>query len=177
MSQRGFTLLEVLLTLVVGGLVVGASMQTVLTLSRGSNRMNGQSVALADIDTVAHWITRDISQAATTTDLVDGAPPVSQVTLSWADMTAWAPASSTHTLTYCFNLLATTTPCDAQATNVMKRDYDGLVTSVGRHLTDVGFSLSGRVVTITVTSSPDDFTPRSTRTRTYQISLRPGEAF
>ena len=95
------------------------------------------------------------------TDLVDGAPEVSQMTLSWNDSTWWAKQeeSISHSVIYTYSGTA------------LQRNYDGVVTTVGRQLTNVRFSLDGRMVTITLISSLEE-DPRSAVTRNYKIYMR-----
>jgi prepilin-type N-terminal cleavage/methylation domain-containing protein len=164
MNHRGFTVVEFLVTLAVGGMVLAGIVPAIFQMTVGLTRNNGEGIALSDIQNAAHWLTRDL-QMAHTTDLIDLAPPVSQVTLSWNDLTEWAvnEGSVSHSATYTYS--GTT----------LQRNYDGQVSIVARHLTYVGFSINGRLVTVTLTSSPEDLMPRSSETRTYLIYLRPGE--
>ncbi|MCH8206899.1 MAG: prepilin-type N-terminal cleavage/methylation domain-containing protein [Chloroflexi bacterium] len=161
MSQRGFTLIEILVAMAVAGVVATAVVPAIFQMVVGTGRSNGAAVALADLDRGAHWINRDVVLAQTT-DLEDSAPPVSAMTLSWDDLTAWATLEGTlsHSITY------TLTGPNLQ------RDYDGQVTTVAKHLTKAEFSINGRTLTVTLTSSPGSFTPRTSETRTYDIYLR-----
>ena len=161
MNQKGFTLIEILVAMLVGGMITAGVITGIFQIVYGAGEIKRESVALADIDNAAHWLTRDVVLGQST-DLVDGAPlPVSQMTLTWDDSTWWAEQeeSVSHSVIYTYSGTA------------LQRNYDGVVTTVGRHLTDVGFSLDGRLVTITLTSSPEG-EPRSTVTRSYTIYMR-----
>jgi len=160
MNQKGFTLIEILVAMLVGGMVMAGIVTAVFQIVHGAGQIKEESVALADIDSAAHWLTRDVVLGQST-DLVNGAPQVSQMTLTWNDSTWWAEQeeSIAHSVIYTYSGTA------------LQRNYDGVVTTVGRHLTNVGFSLDGRLVTITLTSSLEE-EPRSTVTRNYTIYMR-----
>lgn len=160
MNQKGFTLIEILVAMLVGGMLMAGIVTAVFQIVYGAGQIREESVALSDIDNAAHWLTRDVVLGQST-DLVNGAPQVSQMTLTWNDSTWWAEQeeSISHYVTYTYSGTA------------LQRNYDGVVTTVGRHLTDVGFSLDGRLVTITLTSSLEE-EPRSTVTRNYTIYMR-----
>lgn len=160
MNQKGFTLIEILVAMLVGGMVMAGIVTAVFQIVHGAGQIKEESVALADIDSAAHWLTRDVVLGQST-DLVDGALQVSQMTLTWNDSTWWAEQeeSIAHSVIYTYS------------GTELQRNYDGVVTTVGRQLTNVRFSLDGRLVTITLTSSLEG-EPRSTVTRNYKIYMR-----
>jgi len=160
MNQKGFTLIEILVAMAVGGMVMAGIVTAVFQIVHGAGQIKEESVALSDIDNAAHWLTRDVVLGQTT-DLVNGAPQVSQMTLTWNDSTWWAEQeeSIAHSVIYTYS------------GTELQRNYDGVVTTVGRQLTNVGFSLDGRLVTITLTSSLEE-EPRSTVARNYTIYMR-----
>ncbi len=161
MNQKGYTLIELLVYVTVGSMIMGAVAMAIFQLVQGSPRIRGDLTALADVENVAHWLTRDIPQAQATT-LVDSAPPTSDpVSFDWADNTYWAQQEGTvaHFVIYTYSGTG------------LQRNYDNVVTTIGRHLTNVGFSLNGQIVTVTLTSSPDSV-PRRTVTRSYDIRMR-----
>ena len=78
MNQRGFTLISMLISLSILG-VLGSSAGVVFTQSiRISEKGNNQLTALHEIENAAFWIGRDGRMTAST-DMVDGAPPTSSV--------------------------------------------------------------------------------------------------
>lgn len=161
MKQKGFTLIEILVAMAVGGMLLTGIVSSIFQIVTGTKQINEESVAIADIENATHWLTRDIVMGQGTT-LVDDAPlPVSQMTITWTDYTSWAQQepSASHSVTYTYS------------GTELQRDYDNVVTTVGRHLTNVEFSLNGKLVTVTLTSSPEG-EPRSTVTRSYKIRMR-----
>ncbi len=126
MNQRGFTLIELLVAMAVGGMIMGAVTPAIYQLIWVNGRVNGEAVALVDVQTATHWLTRDLVQAQTTS-LDNGAPPVDEVTLNWVDLTVWGTAEGSipHFVTYSW--------VEPQ----LQRNYDGAVTTVGNYLTSV----------------------------------------
>jgi len=158
-------LVELLVAMAVGGVVLGVLVCSIFQIGFGSGQITKENTAQADIDCCIHWITRDIVMGQTI-NLIPGAPPTANVTMSWNDLTAWAVQDEeiSHSVTYTYS------------GTELQRNYNGVVTTIGRYLTDVGFSVDGRLVTITLASSLDG-EPRSTVTRRYVIQMRTEPGF
>ncbi len=159
MKQKGYTLLELLVVISITGfivLVVGSSFAQIM---RGRVDIAQKSVAMTDIDNAAHWLTRDLVLAQTIS-LTEGAPATSNMTLNWSDRTAWAADEGTvmHSVNYALSGIR------------LLRNYDGEETIVGRYLTNAGFSIDGKMFTITLTSRPG--LPGSTVTKSFVIEIR-----
>lgn len=163
MKKNGFTLIELLVYLAIGSIVITAIVSGIFQITYGQGRIKGETIALNDIDNASHWLTRDIVMGQST-DLLEGAEPANQIALAWIDFTGGVGNEVSHYVIYTYS----------ETETELQRDYDGVVTTIGRYLTDVGFSLDGHFVTVTLTSSPDTF-PRVTVTRTYVIQLRTKE--
>lgn len=125
----------------------------------GTSRTNSQVIALTDVHQAALRLKKDLVMAQTT-DLADEVPQDSAV-LSWTDYTSFDPdENKDHSSAY--NLLSD---------GVLQRTYDGTTSIVGRNITSVNFTLSGRVVNIVITATEGDFTPRS-ETLEFSVYLR-----
>ena len=162
MNQKGFTLIEMLVALGVGTVILLVVVGAIFLVMRGTPEIRKEAVALADIDSAAHWLTRDVAMGLNT-NLVNDAPPVTQMTITWADYTGAAELeeSVSHSVSYTWS----------PETGELLRNYDGVITIVGSHLTNVGFSLNGSSVTVTLTSSIDGYAS-SNVTRSYKILMR-----
>ncbi len=162
MKQKGFTLIELLVALGVGTIILTAVVGSFFLIMRGVPDIREQAVALSDLDRAAHWLTRDIAMGLSS-NLVDAAPPVAQVTISWVDYTREAELeeSVSHSVIYTWT----------SETGKLQRNYDGLTTIVGEHLTNVGFSLDDRFVTASLTVTIDEDSG-TTVTRSYKILMR-----
>ncbi len=72
------------------------------------------------------------------------------VTLSWVDYTGFESTNYTsHSSSYILS-----------GTN-LQRTYDGVTSIVGRHITSVGFTQNGRVISVIITATGSGAQPRS----------------
>ncbi len=164
MNQKGFTLLEVLLTLAVGTVVLLAVVGSIFMVMRGVPEIRERAGALADLERASHWLNRDVSMGRAS-NLDNGAPSVTQMTITWTDYTKAAELEEDqfHSVSYIWS----------SNTGQLQRNYDGLITTVGTHLTNVGFSRTDRSVTVTLTSSISEGS--ESYTRAYTILMRSEE--
>ncbi len=159
MKQKGFTLIELLVVTAITGLIVTVVGASTIQIMRGGPQITEKGTAMADIDNAAHWLTRDLVLAQITS-LTGGAPPASSITMSWSDLTSWAGDEGTVEHSASYTLSGTQ----------LLRDYDGEETIVGRHITNVGFSIEDKMFTVTLTSCPG--WTGSTVTRSFSIEMR-----
>jgi len=142
-GQRGFTLIEVLVMIAVGGMIIPVVVAAIFNVVHGTIGLRNDFVIQQDIDTASSWFNRDLSLAQTT-DVVDGQPPVNQMRVDWIDMTGWAEqGGGGHFAEYYIE----------PGTTLLKRNYDGTVSIVARYVGDIEFSRSGRFITIAITST------------------------
>jgi len=160
MRQKGFTLIEVLLTVAVGGILIWGTVTAIYQVMVGTSRTNSQVVALTDVHHAALRLKKDLQMAQTTT-LTDGDPvPQGSVTLDWTDYTSFVAAENIdHSSSY--QLVG----------SELRRTYDGIMSIVGRNITSVGITQDGRVINVVITSTKGDATPRS-ETLEFSVYLR-----
>ncbi len=157
MNQRGFTLISMLISLSILG-VLGSSAGVAISQSiRISEKGHNQLTALHEIENAAFWIGRDGRMAAST-DMVDDALPTSSVTLQWTDR--FGLDSVDHASTY--QLVGTE----------IRRTYDGVTRTLARNISSLDFSLSGQLITVSIVSTPQG-SAGVTKQGTYLINLRP----
>ena len=140
MKQKGFTLIEILVVMAVGGMIMTVAMLTIYQIVWGTERSNDQVMALTHY--AAMWLKWDL-QMAQDTNLTDGDPvPESSVSLGWIDNTGFAAANeSAHSSNYTLS-----------GTELL-RNYDGTTKIIGRHITSIGFIQNGSVVTCNLTAT------------------------
>jgi len=159
MRQKGFTLIEVLVTLAVSSLVITSAAGIFYQTIVGTNRTNSQVIALTDVHQATLQIKKDL-QMTQNTDLTDGYPPQGTVGLVWTDYTSFGEETErNHSSSYTLS------------DNDLQRTYDGTTSIVGRNITYLGFTQSDRVVNVVVTATESGATPRS-ETLEFSVYLR-----
>lgn len=161
MRQKGFTLIEILVVMAVGGILMAGLVLSIYNVVWGTARSNSQVVALADINHAAWQIKKDLLMTQYTT-LTDGVPQGS-VTLSWIDYTSFVPEDSrSHSSAY------------ALSGTELQRTHDGIASIVGRNITSISFTKNDRVVTVVLTATGPGASQRS-ETLKFSLYLRSEE--
>ena len=150
--QDGFTLVEILVALGIAALITSVLGTAIFQILDRSAR-GGETVrALNDIQNAGQWLYLD-GERAETTDLVDNFPPVDRMRLDWvAD-------GVSHTATYTIS------------GTELERDHNGTVTTVARYVSNAEFSISNRLITVSLTSTPGS--TGASKDITYNVWLRP----
>ena len=133
-GQKGFLLIEMLLALGISSIIVTSLGVSLHQFIRISDQGNAKLSTLHDVRNAGFWINRDGGRAEST-NLVEGAGPVNTVTMNW---TAGGQA---HVVTY------------SLSGTEIKRDHNGNVITIARHVTQLEFSLNQRVISTDMTSS------------------------
>jgi len=147
MKQAGFTLIELLVTLAIGSVILVGASVSLQQIVWGTGRNNSQVVALTNVNQAALAIKKDLMMTQSTN--LTGEVPQSSVTLSWTDYTIFSENSSSHNCQYTLS------------GTVLQRTYDGVMSIVGRHITDLGFTQNGRVINVTITATGPSVPQRS----------------
>ncbi len=178
MKQKGFTLVELLVALAVGGILIWGIVVTIHNVTWGTSRTNSQVVALTDVHQAALRLKKDLqmtqldkgdfsSDGTTVVTLTSG---VSTATLGWTDYTTpseefgWEEDRA-HSSGYLL--------LDGE----LRRTYDGTTSIVGRNITSVDITQDpdnvgdDRVIKVVITATEGDFTPRS-ETLEFSVYLR-----
>ena len=159
LKQRGFFLLEMTTALAISAIIGVGAVALLFNEIRGQATARNVVAASMDLGYAGRQVSRDIFMAAST-DLVDGAPPVNQLTVSWIE---WYDLTGIpHTVTY------------ALSGSNLDRDYDGVVTTVARNISSIEFSRTDRVIEVVVTSIPP-WTPARPNEQSFRVKLRPKE--
>ena len=145
-GQNGFTLVELLLTMTITGIIVSflgtAAYQTFTASEYGNKKMS----AIHDLQNISQWLNRDGQMAS---DATGG----SQLVLTLPD---------DSTITYALS-----------GTELRRTANDSQIT-IGWNVTSAAFAVDDRTVTLTVTSSLSGRQDASQQ-GTYTVHLRPAE--
>lgn len=82
-SQRGFTLIEVLIAVAIGGAIAAAGSMATRQVITETNRNSNHEIAVRQVQIAGRWVTRDtrMAQIVVTEEDADGLP----LTLTWQD--------------------------------------------------------------------------------------------
>ncbi|MFC1897229.1 type II secretion system protein J [Chloroflexota bacterium] len=156
MRQGGFTLIEVLVTLAVGGVILIGIVSSMQMVTVGSSRSNSEVVALDEVNRAFLYIKKDLS-TYNNIDLNVTLPDL--ITISWSDETAQEGGLPwQYEVTYSLSgteLLRIYTINDSPASEQI----------IGRHITYLSFTsrtgINGRFIDVVITATKGDMTPRS----------------
>lgn len=168
-DQAGFTLLEMLVAIAVAGVIAPLVTSAIYQITAGTETIDQRTVALADIDNAASWISLDLSLAQDLLDPVTLNPLVSCATgtqpsirAQWTDQTFWGQSSPAHVAEYSIE----------PGTTRLQRNYDGFVSIVGRYISDLSLCLDAQgIVRFDIASTVEGRTP-FTKALHLQVSPR-----
>lgn len=158
-GQKGMTLIELLVSLAITGMVVSGALGLIFHEFRGTAIAKTYVTAAHEIGNAARWISQD-AMMAESSGLVDGAQPTDKITLTWIER--YDSANIPHSSTYSLN------------GNELHRDYDGLITTVAKNITDIEFSRTGDLLKVLISCTPQWWNSKTVE-RTYSIYLRAAE--
>jgi len=159
-SQKGMTLLELMAAMAIAAMLMGGAVLLLFQEYSGTDIAKTSVTVTHEIGNAARRISQD-AMMAESTDLIDGADPVNQATLSWIERYDFAnlPHSSSYVL-YDTDL---------------RRNYDGIETTIARDISKIEFSRTGHLVTVSISCTPRWWAPERTVQKTYRIYLRTAE--
>jgi len=159
-GERGTTLLDLIAGMAITALILCGIIGLIFQEWRGT-AIGKTSVTVAhEIGYAARMLSQDGAMAQST-DLVGEAQPVNNLTLTWIERQEFLDLP--HYSSYCLE------------ENQLRREYDGIVTTVARNISNIEFSQTGRLLTVSISCTPQWWVPDGTVEKTYRIYLRPAE--
>ena len=159
-GQKGMALLEMMAAMAITTLVMGGAFSLIYQQIGGTDIAKTTVTAAHEITNAARRISQD-GMMAENTDLSEGSPPVSYVTLSWIERHDFA--NIPHSCSYFLY------------GDELRRDYDDAETTVARHISKIKFSQSGRIITVSISCTPRWWVPEQTVEKSFRVYLRPTE--
>lgn len=157
MKQKGFTLIELTVTLAIGSIITIGALMVFQQMVVGTGRTNNQVEADTWANTAALQLKKDL-QMAQDTNLTTS--PQSFVSLTWTDYTLFASENATdHYADYWLS------------NGVLYRDYDEVTSIVGRNVVYLGLSQVEQLVKVVITTTGSDSPVRS-ETLDFNVRLR-----
>jgi len=175
-NSKGFTFVEMLLVLAVGGMLLSGAVTAIYQTTRIAARSSTQLTALDCISRVAYWVNKDVKTAANTT-LADGGNWSSSLVLNW---TTYYDSTGSLTPDNPWYHRCEYTLSSGNVTRVYKRNNFcppttvNSTAAVGRNISAIQFSRQGSLITMSVTSSPQGKVETS-ENKTYKFYLQPKE--
>lgn len=172
-SQKGFTLVEMLIVIAVGGLLLSGIVPATFQTIRVTTSSNTKITALEDIKNIPYRLGKDVRMAATT-NLVEESPTVyDSLVLDW---TSWYDETGELVPTYHQCLYTFLSEGKVQR-EYKKGDEPGALTTIsttttGKYISDIEFSRQGHIIFVTITSSPEG-KAETEEQKTYHIYLQP----
>jgi len=145
-GQKGFTLPELLITVAITGLIVSFLGAAIYQILTVTEYGSDKTIAMHELQNVAHWLSRDGQMASTAT--------------GGNELLLTLPDGSS--ITYAV--------VDAE----LLRTADDSQMTLARNISALSFFIEDRIITMTVTSSPEG-RPNISEQRTYKVCLRPAE--
>lgn len=158
MKQKGFTLLEILVIVGIGAVLLTVALGSIYQIIYSTKSSGGQNQALTDVNRAALQIKKDI-QSTQNTDLSEGVSQNSTV-LSWIDFTA--TDNNTHSSNYTLS------------GTWLLRGYDGESQIIGRYITGISFTQTGRIIEVVITATSNT-TPPISKTLEFSTYMRSEE--
>jgi len=158
--QKGMTLLELMAAMAITVLVMVGALAVIFQEYGGTDIAKTKVTAAHEISNAARRISQD-GMMAENTNLTEEVDPVNQLALSWIERYDFAniPHSSNYSL------------CGTE----LRRNYDGVETTVARNISQLEFSQSGDLLTVSISCTPQWWAPDRTVQKTYRIYLRTTE--
>ena len=145
-SERGFTLVELVIATAIIGLIVGVLGTAIYQILTVTEYGNDKMTAMHELQNAAHWVSLDGQQAST-------ASGGDELTLTLPDESS---------ITY------------ALVNSQLRRTAGESEMTIARNISSISFSTENRTITMTITSSPIgrwDVNEQGT----YRVYLRPTE--
>jgi prepilin-type N-terminal cleavage/methylation domain-containing protein len=145
-TEKGFTLIELLVTVAITGVIIGGLSTLLYQIFAVPEFGSAKMTAIHELGNTADWFHRDGQMASSAS--------------GGSDLTLTLPDSSIIT----YSLTGTE----------LKRTTASSEITLAQNISNANFSVSNRVITLDITSSPPGSAEISQQA-TYQVHLRPAE--
>lgn len=159
-KQKGIIFLDLVLGLAIASTVVGGIVGVIHYQVTTTETTKTVITTTHEITNAARCISND-AMMAENTDLVEDSEPVNQVTLSWVERFDFV--NIPHTSSYYLN------------GTELQRNYDGTVTTIARGISEIEYSQTDNLLTVSITCTSPWRVTNPAVTQTYRVCLRTAE--
>ncbi len=160
-NQRGFTLIEVLITLAITGLIAVSVVGTVFQMFDISARSSSRMIAIKQVQNAGYWISHD-ARMAQDVDTVDDPDTPELVTLTW---TEWGSED--------VNRVVYTIEDDRLQRSHFVNDEEAGEFIVAKNININNCQYANGVLTLTITATIGTGSKEASETKEYEIMSRP----
>jgi prepilin-type N-terminal cleavage/methylation domain-containing protein len=178
-GQKGFTLMELALAMVIGGMIAGSVTMTMFQVIDSSGRTSNHMTAVRQVQSAGYWVSHDTLMAETliiadeSVDSPDGSR--FPFTLTWSD---WIN-NEENTVVYSIvgdklqrSLSTTDSNGITTTTDTVVAEFIDVTEEDGQPRTRC--QLTGGKLVLTVTATVGAGSAAQPETRTYEVTPRPG---
>ena len=163
-SQRGFTLVELLVAMAISGLIASGLALTIFQVFNGNAQSSSEMSVVQQVQNVGHWVSRDVMMAQNVTLADPDDPPGSgfPITMYWKE---FGVEGDDYQIIY------------SVGGNQLKREFfiNGSLSSttlIAKYLQSISCEMESGKYILTVSAHIEGRLP-ATETRTYEIIPRP----
>ena len=162
-TEKGFTLIELVVGIAIAAVIVGAASMTVVTMMRLTPQTNNWAIALRQVQNAGHWISRDVQMSQGNID-IDPDPA------TFLTLTQPKNPTDNKTIVYQFEdmgdgLQRLTRNNQADGEQIMIAEY----ISIDNNDTTASYNSDNRTLNFTITAISGDVPPV---TRDYEAMQR-----
>ena len=84
-GQKGFTLIELMIAIAIGGLIAGSVTMTIFQIVDSSGRTSNHMTAIRQVQSAGYWVSRDAQMAQQAPAIVEDSGELQSITLDWTD--------------------------------------------------------------------------------------------
>lgn len=165
MKEKGFTIIELVLTLAIGSIISAVAIGSIYNLMDTATRTQDVNKVLNNLDVAALQLRKD-GFVAQETNFVEGTPKIlsqggANISIGWVDYTGYdEPEERTHNIVY------------SLSGGLLQRVLDSdNATVVGRDITGLSVTKNGRLLDVTLTATSATF-PEVVRTLSFKTYMR-----
>jgi prepilin-type N-terminal cleavage/methylation domain-containing protein len=168
-GQKGFTLMELALAMVIGGMIAASVTMTMFQVIDSSGRTSNHMTAVRQAQSAGYWVSRDAQMIQQAPVIMESGGELESITFDWID---WE--GNVFQVVYTFEDMSVGGLKELQR---VEHENSSTVTTVVAEFIDIentSCEYAGGTLTFTVTVQVGAGASAQIETRTYEVLPRPG---